>query len=214
MCVMVESKDGRGVVSVLLLVQCSLLVVNQSDKLMSDSSMVNKQHLNDSIMCQWRANQATCFTNRAFPFFCSSREFLTESYTKYKVPARLGTIFICAQKAAKVFLFLWDISSFFLFWPEHSRYSDMPGHIFEKPKCSAVSFCCCTTLSLSSPDLSVQGSSALLGPQSRHRPLGNPRGKANCIFYKSLLLSLPFLPSFFPCFPPSSLPSCCCEGRK
>lgn len=64
------------------------------------------------------------------------------------------------------------------------------------------------------PDLSVQGSSASLGPQSGHRPLGNPRGKANCIFYKSLLLLLPFLPSFFPCFLPSSLPSCFCEEGK
>lgn len=181
---------------------------------MSASSMGNKQHWNDSITCQWRANQTTCFTNRAFPFFCSSRKFLTESYTKYKVLARLGTIFICAQKAAKVFLFLWDISSFFCFGQSTAATVTCQDIFLKSQNVQLFSFCCCTTLSLSSPDLSVQGSSALLGPQSRHRPLGNPRGKANCIFYKSLLLSLPFLPSFFPCFPPSSLPSCCCEGIK
>lgn len=49
-CVMVESKDGKGVLSGSILAEGSLWVVNQGGELTSDSSMGSNQHLNDSII--------------------------------------------------------------------------------------------------------------------------------------------------------------------
>lgn len=185
---------------------------------MSDSSMGSNQHLSDSIIRQLEQIKPFALQTRPFNSFALTVNSSLKVTHNIKLQLNLE-LFLFVPKGSKgffVFVFMASVRFVFLFWPEHSRYIDMPGHISENPKCSAVLLgffcccCCCTTLSLSSSDLSVQGSSASLGPQSRHGPLGNPRGKANCIFYKSLLLLLPFLPSLLPCF----LPSCFCEEIK
>lgn len=175
---------------------------------MSDSSMGSNHHLKDSIILQWKASQVMdhflCKQGLSIHLLRQRIPYWKLHKIKFQLDLKL---FLFAVKGQQRFFCFYGISRVFSFWPEQRRYIDMPGHIF-KTQNAQLCFPAATQHFPFHP-LTCQSRGLQLhwdcSPDTD--PMATPRGKANCIFYNSSLLSLPFLPSLLPCFLAVFLPS-------